>query len=298
VTQGLEVSHANSGARAMRAILHRQIEAAIAGLPRAQAGDEEIHEARKRVKAARATLRLLRPLLSEARYRSADRMLRDAARALSATRDSTVLVNTLDGLVQRARGKRTRARLNAFEAQLQRAARRSHAQLDRRGLRQSSLRLRTALQRVDSWPEPVPDWKVVRRSLRDTYRKGRRCARCNARRRNGATLHEWRKRAKYLRSQLQVIAPVQHASLKSMAAALHELTDRLGEEHDLAVLSELAQRDGRQRVDGKTNHRLQRLIDKRRRKLRKRALRIGLPLYAEKPAHFEARLQRYLREWQ
>jgi CHAD domain-containing protein len=298
MTQGLELSHATSGARGMRAILHRQIEAAIAGLPRAHATDEEIHEARKRMKAARATLRLLRPLLSEASYRTGNRMLRDAARALSATRDSTVLVKTLDELVQHAPGKRTRERLNAFEAQLQRAARRSRAQVDRSGLRQSAVQLRTALQRVDSWPEAVPEWKAVRRSLRDTYRKGRRCALCNARRRDGATLHEWRKRAKYLRSQLQVIAPVQHASLKSMADELHDLTDQLGEEHDLAVLSELAQQDGRHRVDGKTNQKLQRLIDKRRRKLRKRALRVGLPLYAEKPAHFEARLQRYLREWQ
>jgi hypothetical protein len=56
--------------------------------------------------------------------------------------------------------------------------------------------------------------------------------------------------------------------------------------------------DGHHRVDGKTNHELQRLIDKRRRKLRKRALRAGLSLYAEKPAQFEARLRGYLREWQ
>lgn len=87
--QGFAVSHATSGARGMRAILHRQIEAALAGLHRARATDEEIHEARKQMKAARATLRLLRPHLSEMDYRSENRMLRDAARALSAARDST-----------------------------------------------------------------------------------------------------------------------------------------------------------------------------------------------------------------
>jgi hypothetical protein len=69
VKQGLAVSHATCGARGMRAILHRQIEAALVGLPRAHATDEEIHESRKRMKAARATLRLLRPLLSETSYR-------------------------------------------------------------------------------------------------------------------------------------------------------------------------------------------------------------------------------------
>lgn len=296
--QGFEVSHATAGSRGMRAILHRQIEAAIAGLPRAHPTDEEIHEARKQMKAARATLRLLRPHLSEASYRSENRVLRDAARALSAARDSSVLVKTLEELVERAPGKGTRARLNAFEAQLQRDAHRSRAQVVRNGLRQSAAQLRTALRRVDSWPETLPDWKGLRRSLRDSYRKGRLCARCNARQRDGATLHEWRKRAKDLRSQLQIFAPVQHASLKSMADELHDLTDQLGQEHDLAVLSELAQQDGRHRVEGKASRELQRLIDKRRRKLRKRALRVGLPLYSEKPGHFEARLRGYLRQWQ
>jgi CHAD domain-containing protein len=224
-------------------------------------------------------------------------MLRDAGRALSPARDSTVLVKTFEGLVQRAPGKSTRKRLAGLRAQLRDDASRSHAEVARHGLRESGARLRTALQRLDSWPEPAADWKAVRRSLRDSYRKGRRCARCNARQRDGAILHEWRKRAKYLRSQLQALAPVQHASLKSMTDELHYLSDHLGEEHDLAVLGELARRDGRHPVDATTNKSLQRLIDKRRRKLRKRALQVGLPLYAEKPAHFEARLRRYLREW-
>jgi len=134
-------------------------------------------------------------------------MLRDAARTLSAARDSTVLVKTLEQLVEATPGKRTRERLNSFEGQLQRDAHRTRGQLARGGLRRSAAQLRTALRRVDSWPETVPDWKTVCRSLRASYRKGRQCARCNARQRDGATLHEWRKRAKYLRSQLQLLAP-------------------------------------------------------------------------------------------
>jgi hypothetical protein len=86
VSQRFEVSHATSGARGLRAILHRQIEAAIAELPHRRPTDEAIHESRKQMKAARATLRLLRPLLSERSYRAENRMLRDSGRALSAAR--------------------------------------------------------------------------------------------------------------------------------------------------------------------------------------------------------------------
>ena len=136
----------------------------------------------------------------------------------------------------------------------------------------------------------------MRRALCKTYRQGRQCARANQLCRNGATLHEWRKCAKYLRSQLEVIAPVQHASIESMSRKLHELSDHLGDEHDLAVLSALAQEDS-----GGNGHEadgaLQKLIARKRRKLRKRALEVGLPLYAEKPRDFAARLRGYFREW-
>jgi len=296
MTHRLEVSHATCGARGVRDLLHRQVETAIAQLPQHQATDEQIHTARKHMKAARATLRLLRPTLSQAAYGRENRALRDAARVLSAARDDTVLLKKLGDLARQTKGSGKRRRLSEFRARLQREANRRRSELARRGLRQSAARLRGALMMVDSWPTPPKEWKPVYRSLRDSYRKGRRCARCNAQRASGPTLHEWRKRAKYLRNQLELIAPLQHATVEAMSSELHKLSDHLGEEHDLAVLGELAHRSGRQ-LGRKADSTLQKLIDKRRRKMRKRALSVGLPIYAEKPGHFETRLRHYFREW-
>jgi CHAD domain len=184
MTSRFAVSH-SWGAHGMREILHRQLETAVAELPRRRATDEQIHRARKHMKAARATLRLLRPLLSEARYRRENRALRDAARTLSAARDDTVLVKTLGELAQHMQGTRKRRGLAAFEARLRRDASRRRSELERHGLRQSAARLRTALAMVDSWPATPEDWKPVYRSLRNTYRKGRRCVRSNARHASG-----------------------------------------------------------------------------------------------------------------
>ncbi len=296
VTGRFEMSHARRGARGVRDILHRQLERAIAELPVGRPTDEQIHRARKDLKAARATLRLLRPLLSEPLYREENRALRDAARGLSAARDDAVLLRSLGELVRGVKGSAKRRRLAAFQSRLRRDARRRRTALARSGLQQSAARLRGALARLESWSAPTEDWQPVYRALRDTYRKGRRCARCNARRASGPTLHEWRKRAKYLRSQLELIAPLQHASLEGMATRLHELSDQLGEEHDLAVLGALAQRRRRE-LGRKAHAALQKRIGKRRRKKCERALSLGLPIYAEKPTHFERRLRRYIREW-
>lgn len=294
MTGRFEVSHSTYGARASRAILQRQIEAAVAKLPRGLPTDEQVHSVRKHMKAARATLRLLRPLLSERDYRIENRALRDAARVLSAARDGAVLVATLGELLPQAKGNGTRRGLAVFEARLKQDAERKRRRLAQRGLQQSAAKLRAALARVDSWPEPATNWAAICRSLRNAYRQGRRCARCSARNPSAATLHEWRKRTKYLRSQLEVIAPVQHASLHSLTGDLHRLSDQLGAEHDLAVLRDLSRQ---RRVAGKAGRSLESLIRKRRRRLRQQAISLGVPLYAEKPAHFAARLRRYFRQW-
>ena len=294
MTKRFEVSHANYGARAMREILKRQIETAVEELPRGRPTDEEVHSIRKHMKAARGTLRLLRPLLSERDYRAENRALRDAARAFGAARDGAVRVETLEDLMQKTKGNGARRGLAEFDAQLKKDADRKRSRLARHGVRHSGAQLRAALRRVHSWPEPRMDWRAVCRSMRDSYRKGRQCARCNERAASAASLHEWRKRAKYLRSQLEVIAPVQHASLQAMSGELHRLSDQLGEEHDLSVLGDLALRGG---LEHKAKRSLKKRIEKRRRKLRKRAISVGLPLYSEKPADFETRLRRYFRQW-
>jgi CHAD domain-containing protein len=215
---------------------------------------------------------------------------------LSAARDDTVLLKALGELTRQTKGSGKRRRLTEFRARLQREANRRRGELARRGLRQSAARLRSALTMVASWPRPPEEWQPVYRGLRDSYREGRRCARCNEQRASGPTLHEWRKRAKCLRNQLELIAPVQHASVEAMSGELHKLSDHLGQEHDLAILGALAHRNGR-RLGRKADSALQKLIDKRRRKMRKRALAVGLPIYAEKPGHFETRLRTYFREW-
>jgi CHAD domain-containing protein len=296
VSARFELQPGSPGARGVRDILHRQLETALAELPRTAPTDEQIHTARKHVKAARATLRLLRPLLTETAYRGGNRTLRDAARALSAARDDSVLLKTLSELAQQTSGAGKRRRLAALRADLQYAARRRRTELARHGLRHSAACLRSALTMVDSWPTPPQHWPPIYASLCASYRTGRRCARRNSRSASGPALHEWRKRAKYLRNQLEVIAPVQHASVEAMAARLHKLADHLGEEHDLAVLGELARR--RKGLLGrKADSALQKKIEQRRRKMCERALSVGLPIYAEKPARFEKRLRRYFKHW-
>lgn len=281
------------GLHRVHSILRRQITAALAALRRSRGSDDEIHGARKQMKAARATLRLLRTELPERTFQRQNHLLRDAGRAIGPARDSRVLERRLDQMLDSSDSQRSVQRFAQRLHQQAQAARRAAL---REGINRSAAHLEEALGNSASWPALPRDWKGLRRGLRRTYSKGRRIAKCNARHATAESLHEWRKRSKDLRSQLDVIAPLQHASLQNMADRLHALTDQLGEEHDLVVLRERLRSDT-SGVKGSGREALEKRIAKRRAKLRRKALKAGKKAFAERPARFAARLRAYFSRW-
>lgn len=289
MNQRFQIDRSAFGLQRVRSILQRHITAALAALRRSRGSDDKIHGARKQMKAARATLRLLRTELPERTFQRENRLLRDAGRAIGPVRDSRVLERTLDRMLDGAGSRRS---VNRFARELHQQAQAARTAALQDGINRSAAHLEEALGNSAVWPALPRDRKGLRRGLRRTYSKARRIAKCNARHATAESLHEWRKRSKDLRSQLQVIAPLQHASLRKMADRLHELTDQLGENHDLVVLRERL-RGAPDVVKGSEAEALEKRIAKRRAKLLRKALRAGKKAFAQRPARFAARLRDY-----
>ena len=208
-----EITHQRPGADGAREILRRQIEAALEGLAAGTLSDHGIHAVRKHIKAARGTLRLLRPAAGERAYRSGNRTLRDAGRLLSAARDGRVLVMALERLQPKIADRAAQRRVAGFGLRLRESAERQRRATRLRHVPRAKTLLRATLGRLASWPALDGRWKSLRPGLLDTYRKARAAAQANARGATSESLHEWRKQSKYLRTQLQVISPVKHASM-------------------------------------------------------------------------------------
>src|ERR1700756_4010846 len=88
-----------AGTREARRILRAQVHEALKKLRHRHTSATDIHAARKEIKKARATLKLLRNAVSKADYSDENDTLREAAHPLSAARDSTILVDSLDRLL-------------------------------------------------------------------------------------------------------------------------------------------------------------------------------------------------------
>jgi hypothetical protein len=147
-------------------------------------------------------------------------------------------------------------------------------------------------------PEWVPEgdgFGVLRPGLEREYRRGRRAARAACSDPTEERLHEWRKRAKDQWYHLTILVDVWPPLMEPLAGAAHDLSDRLGDDHDLALLLGFARShadalDGAERVED-----LAEAIAPRREELRSEAFALGARLYADKPGAYAARMKRLWR---
>jgi CHAD domain-containing protein len=291
--------------------------------------EHAVHETRKALKRLRALVRLLADELGQSAYARENEALRRIAGRLSGARDSEVMLATLDALIVRHPGKlggrRSVTRLRARLAQ-------EHAEIEHRSLREPHLRaeviseLLAVRARVYAWQLDGADGiDLVESGLGRIYAQGRRRYRRAARRKKQRTvaMHEWRKRVKDLRyaaEMLQREEPAGAAAALGVATLTRprrpagktgrrlgrlerradELGEMLGEEHDLAVLSDLIRAGagtrtaavaGSEQLPRRTRKLLLRLIERRRSRLQDRALRAGARLYRRPRRSFVRRVR-------
>ena len=119
----------------------------------------------------------------------------------------------------------------------------------------------------------------MKNGLRKTYKKGHQAAKIALRKPTTPHLHEWRKQTKYLRYQLELLRP---PLLKTLRRQCKKLAQRLGDDHDLAMLSQWIA--GTHIISRKDSRRLLPRIRRRRREIQKDALRLGKAAYDKKPS--------------
>lgn len=278
---------------AVRGAAETELRAAVEGLTGQSDldADEAAHDARKRTKKVRALIRLVRPALGDKVYRRENAALRDAARLLSPVRDAWVLVEALDDLVTPPDEELSPEAVAAFRAVLTADHRKLQAGQEEGGAAlQAARAYEGVLARVSRWPLEDRGWASLDDGVEDVFRRGRHAmarARSNGR---ADDFHEWRKQVKYLRHQFALLREVWPEVLEAMEDTADELGERLGADHDLAVLGERVRIEQSLAPEGREA--LLRRIDSRRKEHQRNALALGSRLYAEKPTALRQRLGR------
>lgn len=237
--------------------------------------EKRVHEARKRFKEIRALLRLVRNPLGEM-FASENAWYRDIGRDLSAVRDADAVLEAVAKLelprLLRARVRRT---LNKN---------RTHPPVE--GLiANAEKQLVVAQSRIALWPRFDDSFDTLADGLRRNYRGGR-LAMKHAKAPD--ELHEWRKFTKTHWYHVQLLRNLWPPVMKACGGALDDLSDALGDHHDLHVLGRSIDPPPQELLDTITAKQLE---------LERKATELGARIYAEKPNAWLARMRNYWNAW-
>ena len=286
--------------KGIKRIAKKQIGKAIAELSAVdELGiDEAVHQARKRLKKTRAVVRLVRDSLGS-QYKQENARFRDLGRSLSSLRDAKVQIETVDNLTAHFSDIAAPEIFTDLRRELRVDYRREYQRVsDEDILNLVKNQLKDAKPEIDRWSIDSDGWSAVAKSLKRVYQRGYQGLHRALSEPTAENLHEWRKRVKYLRYQLRILHPIWSEMMAEWVDRTHELSDYLGEDHDLAVLQKfvLAQPERFDREN--TLKMLTTLSDRRQTELQSAAIFLGKRIYTEKPKDYVNRLENYWQIWQ
>ena len=279
----------------LRRIVLEQIDGAILQLARDDNLNEGIHEARKHFKRVRGVLRLSRGALPAETYRSENQLFRDQGRILSPVRDSAVYIETLDRLRRRYGLQLT----DASFWRLRRSLVEEHGSVlksfagDERLLPSVIEALREARSRAIDWRFRTAGFSLFATGLRRTYGRGLKEKEVAYAQPSSENFHAWRKQVKYLWHQFQILRPLWPALMTVLAEDCDRLADRLGDEHDLAVMQDCPLVQEMQGANRAHAELFFSIVSRERSRLRRAATPLAERIYVESANRFVVRIEGY-----
>lgn len=283
----------------VKRIAREQLDKAVGHLTETEDRDEAVHEARKHFKKIRAVLRLVRDEIGEDVYKPENVCYRDAGRDLAPVRDSFVKAETLDALTEHFAETLAPGAFDSLrEVLVQRHAETKHRLLvEERAADQVVATLKEARERIADLPIKHDGVSAFDDGLRRVYKRGYKRLVEALEKPTVDALHEWRKRVKYLWYHTRILELIWSDLLDELGSAIHDLSDYLGDDHDLAVLRRTVLEEPALCEDAEVTQHLLGLIDRRRAELQVAALPLGERLYVEDPDDFVARISAYWEIW-
>jgi CHAD domain-containing protein len=284
----------------IKRIADEQVESAIYQLTRSIKANraKAIHNARKHLKKLRGLVRLVRDDVGQEAYQQENVTFRDAGRALSDVRDAEVRIKTLDDLIDHY-GESLDAKpfdgIRETLVQVYEAERKTEGP-SKQDIAAIVADLKAAQDRIQAFGI-LDDWQALEGGLHRVYQRGYQGFFRLGEQPTPEHLHDWRKRVKYLWYHLRILSPIWPKTLKTMQKQAKQLSDLLGDDHDLVVLRAFITENPERFNDDDHLQVLLALIQQRQLELQTSARLLGQRLYAEKPKAFRKRMAVYWQAW-
>ncbi len=260
--------------------------------------DKDVHETRKNVKKLRAVLRLGRDGLGETVYQRDNPYLRDFNRRSASLREAFVQQKLLRSMQKQFKKQLGGQDLTPLLDRLEREHRTIVAAFVNSSDRRAAVAAEVAVLKaaVSTWPDFGAGSRVLKAGLKRIYGRGRGELEIARQSPGTETFHQWRKRVKYLWYQLRILGACWPRAMDPYVAALDELAELLGDDHDLGVF-QAEVLDGEIELPPAQRKALLHGLLERRREFAGAALALGARCYVESPGAFSRRVIGYWRHF-
>jgi CHAD domain-containing protein len=278
---------------ALRRVAFAELELAHGALATPPERHSGVHSARKCLKRLRSLLLLVRPGMPEPAFATLTERLAAIARGLAAARDAHALIDAVDKLERETGAGPGLGPIQSLRAWLHKRRHAAEQNLERstasdamRGL----LELRPAFAGLAVYPD---DFRSLAKGLRRGYRATREAFQHAFTAGRDEDLHEWRKGVQHHWRQMQLLAPCWPSELSARAEAARSLSQVLGDDHDVSLLSRLVSTPTMTFGSPEETAAFLQRCRRRHKALRKEALFQGERLFAERSRPFAERIEAY-----
>lgn len=246
----------------------------------------QVHEVRKCTKRLRSMLRLIGPVFEGANAENA--VLRDAARNLSAARDSGAI---LDSLKRLKLPPKTLIEAEAAFSEGGNPNQSDHSPT--KLLKAFGREMRSAGKRANAWTLNAEGFEALRPGLKRSYRKLRRNFAEAVRTGEEDMIHSWRKSAKCHWHHALLLDRICPDVMDGHARMANRLSESLGDWRDSGLLIAALKALPEDRLNKDAAKAILRAAMREQKRLLKKAERISSLLTAEKPSALTARWAAY-----
>ncbi len=272
--------------RGFRRIAREQIELALGELNSETVPTASIHASRKAMKRLRALIRSAAPAMGSAKAAKHDKAVRDIARQLSRRRDADVCLETV-GKLEVHFGDEGVAVLRPLRTYLDHSLVAS-ARLDAGTLTEVRALLAKEGQRLGKLRLRSKGFEAIISGIENTYRMGQEAYKAASRFRSDKYFHELRKAVQAHWRQMALLSRAWPDEFAVRVSAARELSQLLGDDHDIAILKLAAAG-----LDKAAQRIVCNLCQRRQKELRDDVRPRIDRLYSEPPKAFARRMDAY-----
>ncbi len=255
-----------------------------------------IHEIRRSLKKMRAFIRLIKPVYKSEEFKQLNDILGKINKILAEVRESRVNIQIFGKILPKLEKKLMNGTLELVHKYLQNECTQKESNIHKLNeiLDEVKSQLREFIQIINAVDMQKISFQEIVEGIVSVYKSGKKLLKDSVKTEETEIVHTWRKYVKHLQFELSFIKNYLSDYYLDQIDKLQQISNFLGEEHDLVVLSNHIENHLQNELTAQEVYQIINIINRRRNKLRKKAFKLGRTVFDTNTSYFRKEIESFL----